>query len=651
MAELILKTLILDQFKGATHAECTFCEKTSVTGYNAAGKTTIADAWYWLFTDKDYSLKSNPEVHPDFMEQSEPSVTAVCAVQHNSDEDWQRVEFRKFQKDSRTKKQIEAGAPVRISNQYEINSVPKSQKDFMAYLAELGIDMDNFLLLSHPEIFTGQKSADCRKILFGMVSDITDKEIADSLTGCGELSKLLESYKVDEVMAMTKRSLKEASENLKVIPEQIIGMERSKVDIDVSEFESQRDTLKAEISVLESKIMETRVPSVGDLNQKLVALEREQKALTAEANSERVAKLTEANAVIGDMKQKLRGMVDEKDRLLIMIDESMGNKAESEKRYQELADEFQKVKVTEFDATAQKCPYCGQDLPVHEIDKLAKQFEQDKATKMDKINHEAADVKKKKKMLEAQIPELQKQLAEKKEEVNVLSAEIEKRTEERVKWEKPIDASGTEESRKILEEITKVHHQMNRRDELQAQMDKILTEKRDREFAVRELEDRIAETKVNDRIDKQIAEAKAKQKQYAQAEADAQRILDQLAEVSMKKNQMLTDQVNSHFEIVKFSLFEQQKNGEYKDCCVPLIRNDNGEYMKFGESANTALEVRGKLDIISGLQKFYGQQMPVWVDGWECMDTDNSNSIHMDTQLITLAVADTPLTIRSDDVG
>lgn len=642
MARMKLKTLVLDQFKGVTHAEYTFGDESLVSGYNGSGKTTLADAWLWLMTDKDYSLKSNPEVHPDFMAQSEPSVTAVCDV------DGKEVTFRKFQKDSRTKKQIEAGAPVRISNQYEINAVPKSMKDFTAYLEELDIDTNNFLLLSHPEIFTSQKSADCRKILFGMVSDITDKEIADSLADCEELSKLLESYKADEITAMTKRSLKEASENLKDLPQQILGMEKSKVDTDVSEFEKQRDTLKAEIASLEEKIMETRVPSIGDLNQELIRLEREQKALTAEVNSERVAKLTEANAVIGSLKQHHKDMLENRDRLSKKIEESVLYVNDYAKQYESLAEEFQRVKASEFSSDSQICPTCGQDLPIKEIDRLHKAFEDHKRMEMDRINVEAKDVRNKCNTVKAQIPELQKQLAELEEQIAAIQTDIDQKVAERVKWETPIDASGTPESQKILEEIATVHLKINRRDELQREFDKILADKRDREFAVRQLEDRIAETKVNERIDRQIAELKQKQREYSQAEANAQRILDQLSEVSMAKNKALTDQVNSHFDIVKFQLFEQQKNGEYKDCCVPLIRNSNGEYRKFGESANTALEVRGKLDIISGLQKFYGQQIPVFLDGGECLDADNKAQIHMDTQLITLSVSEEPLTVRSE---
>jgi hypothetical protein len=91
-----LKKLILDSFKGVTHGEYDFSDVTTIMGKNGTGKTTLADAWYWLFTDKDYDLQSNPEVHPDFMEESEPSVTAVLDI------DGKEVTLRKFQKDMRT---------------------------------------------------------------------------------------------------------------------------------------------------------------------------------------------------------------------------------------------------------------------------------------------------------------------------------------------------------------------------------------------------------------------------------------------------------------------------------------------------------------------------------------------------------------------
>lgn len=646
MAELILKTLILDQFMGVSHAEYDFAERTFVEGQNAAGKTTIATAWFWLMTNKDYSLKADPEVHPDYMEESEPSVTVTCDV------DGKEVTFRKFQKDARTKKQIEEGAPKRIQNRFEINSVPKKEKEFLSALEEYGFDMDVFLAVSHPDYFMDQKSADCRKVLFSMTTAVTDKEIADSLGDCQELSVLLDKFKPEEIMAKAKADYKSADENLSVLPEQIIGMEKSKVELDVAEFTAQKDTLQAEIEKLEQEKQELNLPTIGSLNQRLVQYESEERALIAEANSERVAKLTELNALIGDMNYKGKGLVRQKEDYIKKLQDTQNDITVMTKHFETLSYKYQDLKVKEFDGASQKCPTCGQPLPVHQIDKMQKEFEANKQAEMNAVNVEAGKVKKTINDKKALLPKIEQKIKEFDSEITKLKSDIEAKSQERAKYETVIKVTGTPEHAEIMKKIETVKHQITQYDELTADVRKLDDEIETRRMAIREIDNTLAQERVNEHIDKQIAEAKQKQLEYRQAKSNASKILDQLSRVNMEKNRQLTAEVNSHFHIVKFKLFEQMKNSEYKDCCIPMIRNEDGIYRTFGQSANTALEMMGKLDIIAGLQEFYGQYMPVWTDGAECFDSNTMARLKMpNTQLITLAVADTSLTIRSDDVG
>lgn len=642
MARMKIKKGRLTQFKGIMDAEMNFFDRMMLLGHNGSYKTTWADGFYWTIADRDYLLKSNPEVHNQNLDVSEPSAEWVL------DLNGREVTIRKFQKDARTRKQIDDGAPVRISNQFEVNGVPKSQKDFVAYLEENGIDLDKFLLLSHPEIFTSQKACDCRKILFGMVSDITDKEIADSLPDCEDVGGLLENYSVEEISAMKKREKKEADENLDAIPQQIIGLEKGKVDINVSEFVAQRDTLQAEITALEEQIMAHRKESPEALNKELVLLKNEYDALVAEANSERVAKLTEANEVIGTKRVELEKKEYEKNTHLSSLTHVMEKKKSLESEFEQLSHEYQEWKSAEFDPMSQKCPYCGQNLPVHEIDKLHDKFVADRQKHMDDANKRALEVKRQIhgceqliKQTNYAIENIETQLVEWREEIERLSAN-------REQLETVITVDGTDKGKEVLRKIAEVTHRLNQRDEFKAQEEQLYAQKRDKEYAVRELNETIGSVKVNDRIDKQIEELKQKQVEYRQARSNANKILDQLALISMEKNRRLTDAVNSHFEIVKFKLFEQQKNCEYKNCCIPMIRSEDGEYRTFGESANTALMVRAKLDIISGLQKFYDIYVPVILDGAECLDSKNSAMLHMDTQLITLSVSDRPLTVEGE---
>ena len=640
---MIIKQVILDQFKGVTHGEYIFHnEKTIITGRNGSGKTTILDAVVWTFADKDYSLRSNPEVHPDFMEESEPSVTLVCDI------DGREITLRKFQKDSRNKKQKEEGAPIRISNQYEINSVPKSQKDFMAYLAECGIDVDIFLLLSHQEIFTSQKSADCRKILFGMVSDVTDKEIAESMTDCEDLVALFENYTAEEITAMKKREKKEADENIDAIPNQIIGLESAKVKIDREEYLTQREALEADIQRIEAEIASNPIPSIGELNQRLVFLEKQAKQLTAEANADRIRKLMEVDAEIGRLKNELSSKTNEFEFKKSNVSESMIGKNAFEKKFDELRSEVERVKAEEYVMGDTVCPYCGQELPVHKLDEAKQHFDADKVKKLNEINETAKQVRRQQKNLENIIRESTTAMQTLDAEIIELSKQIDHKKQVRVPLEKAVNVSGTEEAERIMKEILTVRHQIASRDNLVEAEDVRRREIREKKQSIREIDDVLAQEKNNTRIDSQIADMKQKQREYAQAKADAEKILYQLSQVSMAKNNMLEEQVNSHFSIVKFKLFDQQKNGEYKDCCIPTIRNEDGKYRVFGESANTALMIRGQMDIISGLQKFYGQHLPVFLDGAEAMDEKNRKQINMDTQVIMLCVSDGELKVEED---
>ena len=87
--------------------------------------------------------------------------------------------------------------------------------------------------------------------------------------------------------------------------------------------------------------------------------------------------------------------------------------------------------------------------------------------------------------------------------------------------------------------------------------------------------------------------------------------------------------------MVDFKLFDYQKNGEYKEVCVPQYK---GKDMRV--STNTGLEMAMKLDIIEGLQKFYGLYFPVFLDKAESLSDETLKQIDMPCQLILLKVTE-----------
>jgi hypothetical protein len=71
-----------------------------------------------------------------------------------------------------------------------------------------------------------------------------------------------------------------------------------------------------------------------------------------------------------------------------------------------------------------------------------------------------------------------------------------------------------------------------------------------------------------------------------------------------------------------------------------MVLCSDGEYRDMTYSANTAAIVSAKLDICAGLQKFYGQNLPIWLDGAECLDEANRNNLKLENQLVLLCVSE-----------
>ena len=75
-----IKSMKLENFKGVENKNYLFNGNMDISGCNGIGKTTIATAFYWVFSDKDYDLHSNPPIRTVGHEEKEPKVLIVLDV-------------------------------------------------------------------------------------------------------------------------------------------------------------------------------------------------------------------------------------------------------------------------------------------------------------------------------------------------------------------------------------------------------------------------------------------------------------------------------------------------------------------------------------------------------------------------------------------
>lgn len=672
MKKIEVREIRLTDFKGQSEKKIEFGHRTIVSGKNGCGKTTLADAFMWVFCDKDYSLKSNPDIRPDDGRECLPRVDIDLVI------DGKPVSVAKFQKRTESKPKDGKPGKVALSNKYEINGVPKAERDFKADLKERGFDFDNFLMLSHMEIFTDLKDADAKKILFSMSDGAgkSDLEIAKTVPDCAELVPLLETYKADEIKAMNNATLKKAEEQLKAIPNQIIGMEQSKVDADVAELELQKNVLHEQIADIEKQIAQSGNEKAGEIKAELAGL----RTKLLEIDSKAKADLLEQKSSVCNKISALEldrniktSELNKKTSALVIL---RAQKKELLEKLQNARTQYPKIKDTEWDNTVLEsiksetfkdadtiCPTCGQSLPPEQIEQLKSRFEQkkqerinqqlkakeeweqDKKRKLDEVievgNKASADMKEAHKQEETLTSEISKLTGELEQIKTSLDAE--NKNLEAIPKEP--DFSGNAEYQQILASIKEKQQELNSLDngeEAKKQLSEQLSGKKQELAAVNQ---KIGEANNNVRIDEQIEKLQESQKQYAQSKADAQMILDELKSLSMAKNATLEDAVNQYFDGVKVKLFDTQKNGEVVDACIWYVQDKDGNWKKLIGNANTALMMKGKIAIMDGLQKFYGVSYPIFVDCAAELDNSSLSGIKADAQLILLKVAEGDMTV------
>lgn len=642
-------SMALTDFKGCKNAKYDFYERTGIVGENGCGKTTIADAFYWVFFDKNYALNSNPDIRPSDGRECTPRVDLELEI------DGKPVTVSKMQKEKRSKPDANGVIKRRtLTNTYEINSVPKTERDFKEYLLALDVDFEKFLQLSHPDLFIAgmnekKTREQIRNTLFEMAGTLTDLEIAQMTDGVEDLKNLLEKYSREEIEAMQNATLRKIRENYgkdgEILRAKIEGLESAKAHIDVAEMELGKKTVQELIKSNESKQVDlgSQLEECQNLSDNVLSLKFELNNYQREANAEHLKKVKDLQHEIDNKKYELislRKSEEKNQREINLLNAEI--KACIEKR-NNLANMWKQAKSEVFDETSVICPTCGQNLPEEEASKIRSEYENNKQYRLEKIE---ADGSYEKQRLG--------DLKEKLEKVSLfntdnelIKAAIEKEIEklEEQLGSLPIQANivETEKYKQLQEQIAEKEKAIEKYADLNGMRSELKVEHSKLQEDLMMFEREIAKSENDNRIDEQIIELRKKQAEYEQSKADCEKIIEQLKTLSIKKNELLTEKINKCFELVKWQLFEYQKNGEYKETCVPIIDNK-----RFGVSTNKGREILAKLDIVKGLQKFYSQNYPVFLDNAESLSLITMKRITMECQLVMMCVGENQFVIKKE---
>lgn len=627
-----LKRVVLENFMCYAHAEFNFYDITKVIAKNGVGKSTIATAYLWCLFNCDYELKDNPVVRREVDGVSVDDMDV--SVELTLDVDGKEVTMKKVQKRTYSKD----GSSYKDDNKYFVNDVPKTLKDFNAYL---DVDMNVFKMCSNINAFLNQKPAEMREYLFSLVENVTDLDIARSKAELVELVPLLEKYTTEELSAMNKATKTKITKDLPILDGQIKEKERDiqlKHAIEVSDLELQKNSLKEQIAdcIAKQTDNDKLLAEYDKASADILDLKFKQGDLSRKANEDNIkarrgleSQISNLNYVIDDTKKSI-------DNAEKVVEFDKDKIAEYQKVLEDSRAKWKAEKERVFDENSLICPHCKQEYSEDKKEELRADFKAHKEAELNRITDKGNTAKKMLDEVKGLLVEAEQKLTDRKQKLEkhlVDLADLEKQLSE---LPQEIDVTSTEEYKAFEQQIAEKEQAMHKANDISS----IKVELKAQETALRqqlaECESQIA--KSDTAADEQrLEELRAEQRTQEQNKTNAEKILDLLDELDKVKNETLSDSINSHFSLVKWKLFELNKSGGYKSVCVPTV---NGKSI-LTTMSNKGNRILGRVDICNSIQKISGMSVPIFCDDVESLDMQNEGKIisMVESQLILLCVS------------
>lgn len=629
--DFILKRMNIRNFKGISERTVDFDETlTKISGKNASGKTTIMDAFFWALTNTDSELHSNPPIFPLGIAECTPEVEIIFIVDGRENR-LKKTQTRKVTSGDTRK--------VAMTNNYYYNDVPMAERDVNKKLTDLGVDLDKFQELSHTSAFLSLKKEDQRKTLFEMAGNLTDLDIAVRMGDVPEVVEQLEKYSATEIKAMQKATLKRINEVYgvkgEILQAKIEGLELSKIEYEFSALELLKNELYEKLSVIDTNRksnIETE-KSLGILREKALNLQMEVSGIKNTMSATKTETLNKLKRECDEGRADLDRAAKKWKELQAEKTTTETKLANETRNIDRLNDNLSAIQAMAFDEKSEICPTCGQRLPDENIQTLRQNFENEKARKIKKAIDEIEATKSVIEGYEGKLKALEPEIEKTKNDGKAIQDAY---TEVKNKYEayKLIPADEPTEDLKIKEqELADVNAKIE--EVKKAYIPNLDLQEVDIREQLKDTELKLGQAHTNALIDEKIADLRVKQAEYEQNRADAEKILYQLDKVEREKNLLLTDEINKHFDLVKWSFFKQQKNGDWVTTCECYVGDK-----ELGAALNTAMQIRAKIDICNSLQKFYDQHFPLWNDNSEALDSENQDKLLVSTQLVLLEVKD-----------
>lgn len=649
--EITLLKLTLRNFKGIRDYVLNPDEaNVSVFGDNAAGKTTLFDAFVWLLFDKDSQNKKDFEIKTldaagKVFHKLEHEVEGVLVV------NGKRITLRKVFAEKWSKKRGSATEEFSgHTTDYFINGVPAKKAEYDE--AVNGIVNENiFKLLTNPMFFNEQlKWQERRKILLEVCGDVADSEVIESNKSLASLPAILGDRSIEDHRKVIAARRSKINEELEKIPIRIDEVYRSMPQPD-GEKTAIEERIKLISRQIEDKQAElTRLQSGGEIavkEKRQHELEGELLQLKNELQAGTMDKVNVKRQEVSRLRTELETIRFNRTKLGNKIASNNEMIGSQEDKAANLRSEWNEVNAETFQHHHdENCPSCGQSLPADQLeashDKALATFNLRKSERLEQITAkgkaaagEAKRLKEENAAHARDLETLDQQIAAKERELSAAESDLTNMQSGITDVDTdPRYLSKKEEIAAVKSEILYLRSSLQgaieetRLSLARLRTDLEMQEKHKASFAlIAQSEERIAD------LNKQEKELAA---EFERLEGELY-----LTEEFIRTNVALLEaKINSKFKFARFKLFDQQINGGVAECCETTFKG-----VPYGSGLNNGARINIGLDIINTLSEHYGVTAPIFVDNAESV----TRLIETNGQQICLIVSEKDKQLRVED--
>ena len=628
----------LENFRGCKHYEHDFGGRSAaVYGANYIGKSTLADAFFWLLTGKDQQDRADYKILPTgSAEGVEASASAGITLEGGGS-----VTLRRVYKPVFTRKRGEAEKRrTGSTTDYYIDDVPKKAGEYADYIKEHFGREEDILTVTRPDYFAQVMKPDVRrqKLLDLFAGGVNDMSVIARHKELAPLGEKLGTYTVDDCAARWKANRRKVSEELKALPGRMDEAERAKpdtVNLDTDSARlphlvSQRIQIRKKIDALRSG------ESVSMARSKISKLQADME----QARGEYLRKSSGGNDALENQIAALR---QETANLQDKLAQHSGNLNRDNSRIDALNKEIPALRqavVTEhsrqFDTSSGVCPTCGRPYPQEKVNELEGSFNEQKAQKITGMQQQGQDMvqelnglTKSRDAAVQDIKDINFEIGHHKQKIYGLQKMLVtppawEETKECAGWRTKVEAAQ--------KELYDAEH------EADAQIQKLQEELNPVESEISGIQQKQADAELIKKQDARIAELKEQQKKLGIRLAQLDSMLHLTELFVQLKAADVEAEVNGSFRTVRWKLFETQVNGGVKACCEAQVSGKDYGSLSKSEKVNAGL------DIVDTLGRKMGLVMPVWHDDAESV----SHPLKIGAQTISLYVSDKDKTLRTE---